>query len=76
MPRFFFNICDDDGSVPDTEGMDCPDIAAAKKEAEESARDLLVHDIRSHQEIDHRRVEVRDEQGKLIATVRLRDLVN
>jgi hypothetical protein len=42
MPRFFFNIRNPDGEdVIDAEGMELPDIEAARLKAEELGRALL-----------------------------------
>ena len=76
MPWFYFNIRDDDGLIPDLEGMDCRNLLAAKREAEASARELLVHDVRAHRKLDHRRIEVCDEAGTIVAAFKLRDLLN
>lgn len=42
MPRYFFHIVDDDGRSPDEEGMDLPNLEAAKRESEGGARQLLI----------------------------------
>lgn len=76
MKRYFFHICDDKGSISDGEGMDFLDDEAARREGEASARELLVDNIRSRQAVDDRRIEVMSEGGEVIATYRLRDLLN
>jgi hypothetical protein len=76
MPRYFFHIFDDGGTVPDDEGMDCPDDGAAKREGEASARELLRTVISSHGAVDDRRIEITDKKGRPVATVLLRDLIH
>ena len=48
MPKFYFNIRDDDGMIPDLEGMECRNLLAVKREAEASARELLIQDVRAN----------------------------
>jgi hypothetical protein len=76
MPRFYFDILDDEGTIPDYEGNECPNLGAARQEAEASARDLLTDDIRAHREVDNRRVEVSDACGRVVATFSLKDLLH
>jgi hypothetical protein len=39
MPRYFFDLCSGDGRVvTDGQGVDLPDLAAVRSEAEETAR--------------------------------------
>jgi hypothetical protein len=76
MTRYYFNVCDDEGTVADFEGTECRNLLAVKLEAEASARELLVHDIRAIRHLNNRRVEVVDERGQVVATVRLKDLIH
>jgi hypothetical protein len=48
MTRFYFHIHDPQGVIPDEEGAELPDIEAAKKEAEESAKELLKFMLRNN----------------------------
>ena len=76
MPKFFFNIVDDQSRVPDHEGMELPDLDAARKEADASARELLVDALRAHKEVDGRRIEIANENGEVITALKVRDLLN
>jgi hypothetical protein len=76
VPRYFFHICDDDGVVPDREGMDFADDNTAKAEGEASARDLLREHLRANRDVDNQRVQVEDSSGVVVATYHLRDLLN
>jgi hypothetical protein len=40
MGRFYFHLKDGDNLVPDEEGIELPDVAAAKREALLTAREL------------------------------------
>jgi hypothetical protein len=75
MPRYFFNIRDDQGIVRDEEGMDLPDLQSAREEAQDSARELLAETVRSRQPIDHKRIEVVDEGGTVVENIKFRDLL-
>ncbi len=76
MPRYFFNIRDDSRSFLDREGMDLPNLEAAKHEADASAREILIDAIETHREVDHRRIEVADETGAVVEVVLLKDLAH
>jgi hypothetical protein len=76
MPRYFFHIVDDQGRCPDEEGSELPNLGAAKKECEASARQLLIEDIKTYQEVDNRCIEVANSYGDVLEVCRLRDLVN
>lgn len=76
MPKFFFNIVDDKSRVPDHEGMELPDLDAARNEAQESARELLADALRAHKDVDGRRIEIGNENGDVITALKVRDLLN
>jgi hypothetical protein len=47
MGRFYFHLRAGDELTSDDEGMDLPDLSAAKREAMLTARELLVEAIKS-----------------------------
>jgi hypothetical protein len=47
MARYFFDIITDGKLIPDEEGMNLPDIAAVRWEAQRSLADLALDVIRS-----------------------------
>jgi hypothetical protein len=47
MARFYFHLRDGDKLVQDPEGLDLPDVDAAKREALLAARDILSHAIKA-----------------------------
>ena len=75
MPKFHFNIRDDRGLMPDDEGMELGDLEAARNEALESARELLADAIRAHKDVDNMQIEIANEDGEVIQTLRVRDLL-
>jgi len=46
MRRFYFRLRAGDELVPDEEGIDLPDLSAARREAIEAARELLAEAIK------------------------------
>ena len=63
MPRYFFDIRNGDGLIPDEEGTDLPDLQAAQLEAARTLADMS----RDHaiNNAPHRlSVEVKDDQQK------------
>jgi hypothetical protein len=71
MPRFFFHIRDDAELIPDEEGTNLPDLAAARREAVLSVRAIIVEAISSSEPWDHVAIEVTDEQGNVLETVQV-----
>ncbi len=75
MPRYYFHIRDGENRVEDEEGTEVPDLEAAKSEARASARDLAIDEIRNERPVDGRVIEVADDQGKMLLTIAIRDVV-
>ena len=75
VPRFFFHLYDD-GEAPDLEGCDLPDLDAAIEDAFREARHLAGHLLISDGTLylSHR-IEISDETGAVLATIRFRDIV-
>lgn len=72
MPRFHFHLVEQE-RLPDEEGKELPSLAAAREEALENARAMVCHNI--HQgwlNLDHR-IEVTDEEGRLLFSLTFRD---
>jgi hypothetical protein len=75
VPKFYFNLRDDQCLISDEEGLELPDAAAARMEAEEGGREIVAEAIKDHKLIDDRKIEVVSEGGEILETVRLRDLL-
>jgi hypothetical protein len=72
MPRFYFHVYNHIVAM-DEEGLDLPDVEAAREQALESARELVCEDIHKGQlNLDHR-IEVEDAAGKKVLTITYRD---
>jgi hypothetical protein len=74
MPLYYFHVRDGESFIPDREGVELADLDAARREVQESARELAVQRIRSRQKIDGLTIEVIDESGALVETMHVRDV--
>lgn len=74
MPRYFFHVYNDDTTI-DREGQDLADLDAAKREATRSARDLMAEAVRHGEVILSHRIEVEDDGGRPLLTIRYADAV-
>jgi len=63
MALFFFNLILARERIEDDEGMDLPDLDAAKEEAKAAAREIVVDWLRSGREIAGE-VEIADADSK------------
>ena len=74
MPRFHLNLYNDVISL-DEEGVDLPDLEAARDAAILNIRDIMKDDLaRGHITLGHR-VEIVSDRGRILATVFFRDAV-
>jgi hypothetical protein len=71
MRRFYFHIRENDKLVTDVEGVDLPDLAAARREAELSAREMLADAIKSGRERVPEAFVITDEEGRTLDTLPL-----
>ncbi|MCP3732708.1 hypothetical protein M9978_20015 [Sphingomonas sp. MG17] len=75
MGRFFFHVINDIG-VPDEEGEDFDNLAAAHLRAIDYARDLASASVRQGRLDLQHRIEINDAEGKVLATVTFADAVD
>jgi len=74
VPRYFFHL-HDDMTVIDEEGAELSSAAAARERAIRNARELACAEVmRGHLVLRHR-IDVADESGKVLFTVRFADVV-
>jgi hypothetical protein len=70
MPCFYFHLRYGTRLSRDNEGLECPNLSAAKQDAEIAARDMLVEAIKHHH---HERVpdafEIVDDAGRTLHTL-------
>jgi hypothetical protein len=75
MPRFYFHLRND-LDVPDEEGVDLPDIDAAREHALKDARFTLAQTAMDQGKINFEHsIDIEDEQGCVLDTVWFRDVV-
>lgn len=73
--RFFFNVRSVHGVAEDYEGEDFPSLAAAQANATRYISDLMIEQIMKRQPIDIQAVEICDDDGKLIRSVTVIDVL-
>jgi hypothetical protein len=75
VPRFYFHLYNDVTALDD-DGAELPDLAAARAYAIHNARFTLSETIKETGRLDPaHRIEIADEQGRVLATVRYSDAV-
>jgi hypothetical protein len=75
MPRFYLHLWND-LDVPDNEGIELPDVEAARERAAADARFTLGQTVMDEGKINlTHRIEIEDEQGRVLDTVWFRDVV-
>ena len=75
MPRYFLNVYDDVVAV-DEEGVELPNLAAARLQAVRGARDLMTEQVRHGYLVLSHWIDVVDEQGEKVLTVTFRDAID
>jgi hypothetical protein len=66
MAHFYFNIRDGDSFEEDTEGVDLPNSDLARREALQSAREMMIEQIASGIPVSDQVFEVWDDFGVLL----------
>ena len=76
MPRYHFNVYNDLIAL-DEEGKELPNIEAAREEAIRGGRALMAEQLieAGRMRLQHR-IEVADENGRVLLTIPFRELVN
>ena len=72
--RFYFHIRDGEQIIPDLEGSELPNLAAALAEARHSARDFCIDSLRGGAMVNGRRIEIADGAGTVLETMLVRDV--
>ena len=73
MPRFFFHDRNGDTRTEDVEGVDLPDLEAARAEAVAAVRQLAAADLQQNRQPRIRAIDIADAAGQQLATVSTRD---
>jgi hypothetical protein len=74
MPRFYFNAIRGDVVLADIEGEELPNVAAAREEAEASAREALINAVKSNGDAPDY-IQVTDSDGAELLRVHLIDVL-
>ncbi len=75
MPRYFFHLYDD-VIAHDEEGMELPNVAAARLNALKGARDIIAEQVKRCYFVSSNWIYVVDEQGDPVMTLTFRDAVD
>jgi len=75
MPRYFFTVRDGPIVSADLQGSELPDLEAAAFEARMTARDLLLERLKSCDVIDGQEIDIADETGNVLETLKVRDVL-
>jgi len=75
MPRFYFHL-HNDIDVPDEEGSEHADLAAARIYAECNAREMMGELLKEEGRVAlHHTIDIKDSSGRVLDTVIFRDVV-
>ena len=69
MPRFYFHLRRDGVLDQDPDGLECVDLAAARREATRTAREMISRNALSERSPRECSFEIADERGRVIAQV-------
>jgi hypothetical protein len=75
MGHFYFHLRAGDQLILDDEGLDLPDVSAARREAMQSAREILAAAIRGGQAKVPDAFVISDEVGRTLDTVPLAEVL-
>ena len=76
MARYYFHICNGTGFVQDEEGLELPDIEAARAEAIRSARSIMASDVQRGMLDLSSFIEIEDENRQLVQTLGFQEAVD
>jgi hypothetical protein len=66
MPRYFFHIDDEHELIRDLEGSDLPDLDAVRREATESARQIMSQAVLIGRPANGRKFVITNEEGYVL----------
>ncbi len=73
MPRFFLHLRCQRELIPDEEGSDLPDLAAAEREAVRGARSIMSAEVKEGRLCLDQAIAVHDEDERWLSDVRFGD---
>jgi hypothetical protein len=75
MPMFFLHYVLEDARVPDEEGHELDNVAAARREAVLGVRAIQGHRLLAGSRLSNGHVEIADAAGQTVATLSFMDVV-
>lgn len=75
MPHFYFHLSNGIGEVPDEEGVDLPDLEAARMQAVAAIRSILSEELSQGLLDLNGMIHITDHAGRLMLDVRYCDAV-
>jgi hypothetical protein len=75
MPRYFFHVREGSSLSRDEEGQELPNVEAARREAINSAREILGEKLLHGGSLNHRSIEIADETGYVVDVVHSREVL-
>jgi hypothetical protein len=75
MPRYFLHIRGGLGDIEDSEGLVLADLEAARHQAVVGARSIICEDVMHGRVQLDSRIDIENERGELLLSVRFRDVV-
>ena len=73
VQRYFFHLRDGGNFIPDETGMDLVGLDEARREAVQSARDILADQLKAGEALDGQQIEITDDAGRIIEVIRFKD---
>ena len=69
MPRYFFHVREETELSRDWEGQELPNLEAARREATNSAREMIAERMLHGGSVDDRVIEITDSEERVLARV-------
>ena len=75
MAKFYFHIRRGEELVTDEQGVDLPDVEAARNEGLLAAREILAEMLLHNEVVDGQEFQIANDQGELVATIPFRSVI-
>ena len=76
MPFYFFHVRDGSETIRDEEGIDLPDIEAARNEARASARGFIAQRVQARETSVGQIIDIADQTGSVLESLTVSDVLN
>jgi hypothetical protein len=76
MPTYYFHIRKADTIVNDEQGVDLPDLAAAREEARQALREMVAGHVSAGEKVRILAIEICDDRRNDLATVTLASAIS